>query len=181
MRVIAGQWRGRRLDVADSPGLRPTPERLRETLFNWLAPTLRGACCLDLFAGSGALGFEAASRGAAHVVMVESDAAGARRLSAVCDQLHAHTVEVVRADGIDWLRYASPRFDVVLLDPPYASDLLARSLALLASGARLQADALVYLEQDAKAPRQPLPEGWHAHREARVGQALGVLARVPAG
>ena len=181
VRIIAGRWRGRRLDVADSPGLRPTPDRLRETLFNWLAPALPGSRCLDLYAGSGALGFEAASRGAAQVVMVEHDAAGARRLSATARQLAADAVQVVRADVIDWLGGAAQPFDIVFLDPPYAGDLLARSLALLAAGEHLAASALVYLEQDANTARPVLPAGWISHRESRAGQARGLLARIRHG
>ena len=180
VRIIAGRWRGSRLVVTDVAGLRPTPDRLRETLFNWLAPALPGARCLDLYAGSGALGLEAASRGAGEVVMVERDAGCVRRLNDAVTRVRAENVHVVRADALDWLRHASGSFDIVFLDPPYTSALLTPSVAVLDQRRLLAESALVYLEQDASTPRTALPDAWGVHRESRAGHALGVLVRVRA-
>ena len=119
LRIVGGEWRGRRLPVLDQPGLRPTPDRVRETLFNWLAPLITGARCLDLFAGSGALGFEAASRGAGRVVMIEKSANVVRVLRENRLLLDARQVEVIHADAGPWLAGQAEPFDLVFLDPPF--------------------------------------------------------------
>ena len=150
MRIIGGRWRGRRLPVADAPGLRPTPDRVRETLFNWLGPVIAGARCLDLFAGSGALGLEAASRGAGRVVMVESHHALARALREQASRLAADNVEVVHADALEWLAAAPPQtFDIVFLDPPFEQGLIGRALTTLIDRRRLNDGALLYVESEA--------------------------------
>ncbi len=145
VRVIGGVWKRSKLPVIDRPGLRPTPDRVRETLFNWLGQDLSGWRCVDAFAGSGALGFEAASRGAAEVVLVERDAALVASLAATRQRLHAETVRVERADALQWLsRAPAAAFDVVFLDPPFDSPLLAPALA---AAARIVADGgFVYAE-----------------------------------
>lgn len=181
VRIIAGRWRHRRLPVPASPGLRPTPDRVRETLFNWLAPDIEGARCVDLFAGTGALGLEAASRGAARVVLVERDAAIARHLREQANALDTGDVtQVVHADAFDWLVACTDRFDVVFLDPPFGGvdvpDLLARlaDRAILAPGAR------VYVESAAgDASAQPPPD-WRIVRERRAGRVRYYLASPPA-
>ena len=122
VRLIGGQWKRSKLPVADRPGLRPTPDRVRETLFNWLGQDLAAKSCLDLYAGSGALGFEAASRGAARVVMVERERGAAAALDANREALKAERVEIVRADALEFLRGTYATFDVVFLDPPFADD-----------------------------------------------------------
>ncbi|MFZ1575209.1 MAG: 16S rRNA (guanine(966)-N(2))-methyltransferase RsmD, partial [Chromatiaceae bacterium] len=127
LRIVGGEWRGRRLPVLDQPGLRPTPDRVRETLFNWLAPLIRGAWCLDLFAGSGALGFEAASRGADRVVMIEKLANVARVLHENKLLLDARQIEVIHTDAGPWLAGQAEPFNLVFLDPPFAEDLLGPS------------------------------------------------------
>ena len=130
IRIIGGQWKRRLLPVPDSPGLRPTPDRVRETLFNWLGQDLSGWHCLDLFAGSGALGFEAASRGAARVLMVEQNPAIARGLNASVQQLGAGAcIEVIRADAARWLDQRPTMLqDLILLDPPFRAGWLPRIL-----------------------------------------------------
>ena len=165
VRIIAGRHRGRRLPVPDLPGLRPTPDRVRETLFNWLGQWLEGLSCLDLFAGSGALGFEAASRGARRVVMVEQNAQAAKLLEETAGVLGAGEVEVVRADAHGFLARSVDRFDVVFLDPPFGQNALPAVFARLPRV--LAPQARVYLE----GPRamEP-PPGFASLRQARAGQ-----------
>src|SRR5580765_3370760 len=124
LRIVGGKYRSRMLRVPARPGLRPTPDRVRETLFNWLGQWLDGLACLDLFAGSGALGFEAASRGAARVVMVESDRAAFAALEATRERIGARAVELVQGDALRYLAQGGERFDVVFLDPPFRQNAL---------------------------------------------------------
>jgi 16S rRNA (guanine966-N2)-methyltransferase len=165
VRIIAGQYRGRRIRVASRPGLRPTPDRVRETLFNWLGQWLDGESCLDLFAGSGALGFEAASRGAARVVMVESDRTAFSALRAARELIGASAVEVVHDEALAYLARARERFDVVFLDPPFGQNALPAVLERLA--ARLADGARVYVE--ASIPCEP-GGAWRELKRARAGQ-----------
>jgi len=164
VRIVGGSLRSRLIDVPAREGLRPTPDRVRETLFNWLGQEIDGLACLDLFAGSGALGFEAASRGAARVVMVEGDAAAAASLRANRERLGASRVEVVRTDALAYLDGPPSPFDVVFLDPPFRQNLVpavvARLPRWLADGARL------YVE----APQAADLEGWTVLRRGRAGQ-----------
>ena len=164
VRIIGGTWRSRVLRFADTPGLRPTPDRVRETLFNWLGQRLDGLACLDLFAGSGALGFEALSRGAARAVMVESDRAAVTALRANATALGAAHGEIVQSEALAFLASTRERFDCAFVDPPFASDLAPRVLErlprCLAPGAR------VYVES--AAPLAPGP-GWTSLREGRAG------------
>lgn len=176
VRIIAGQWRRRRLIVPDVPGLRPTPDRVRETLFSWLQPYLPGACCLDLFAGSGALGFEAASRGAARVVLVEAHRRAVATLREQVRILGAERVEVAHADAGRWLSGQAEPFDVVFLDPPYASRDLGGLCRRLEKRGWLAPGALVYLESDCDYASLGLPAHWHPRRERRAGQVRYYLA-----
>jgi 16S rRNA (guanine(966)-N(2))-methyltransferase RsmD len=145
VRIIGGAWRRTRLPVPDQPGLRPTPDRVRETLFNWLGQDLTGWHCIDAFAGTGALGLEAASRGAARVLLAEQDAQLAASLRATAQRLGAASVEVKRGDGIALLAAQPPAsFDLALLDPPFASDLAAPALA--AAAPALRPGGWLYLE-----------------------------------
>lgn len=145
VRLIGGQWKRSKLAVPDVPGLRPTPSRVRETLFNWLGQDLRGWCCVDAFAGSGALGFEAASRGALHVLLCEQHAQAVQALLKLRERLGASAVEVRRADGLAMLsQLPAASVDLVLLDPPFDSDLAERALPLAARAVR--EGAWVYLE-----------------------------------
>jgi 16S rRNA (guanine966-N2)-methyltransferase len=149
IRIVGGQWKRTRLAVADKPGLRPTPDRVRETLFNWLRQDLSGWRCIDAFAGTGALGLEAASRGAADVLLVEQDPQLVSQLRAVVQRLAATTVQVQRANGLSVLASLSPgQMDLVLLDPPFDADLFDKALA--AAAPAIQPEGFVYLE----APRE---------------------------
>ena len=165
MRIIAGEYRGRRIAVPSRDDLRPTPDRVRETLFNWLGQRLEGQTCLDLFAGSGALGFEAASRGAARVVMVENDRTVFANLQNTQELIKARQAELVLADAFDFLRKTSERFDVVFLDPPFRQNALPALLERLP--ARLAPGARVYVE--APAPLEP-GEAWRELKRSRAGQ-----------
>lgn len=168
VRVIGGAWRSRLLRFPHSAGLRPTPDRVRETLFNWLGQDLTGRHCLDLFAGSGALGFEAASRGARRVMMVERERAVHAALEANRQALHAQQIEVVRAEALDFLRSTRDVYDVVFLDPPFGdakagvwADLFAYLPPRLARGAS------VYCESG---EGLAAPPGWWVYRSDRAGQ-----------
>lgn len=174
VRLIGGRWKRSKLPVADRPGLRPTPDRVRETLFNWLGQDLAGWRCLDAFAGSGALGFEAASRGAAEVVLVERDAALARGLEASRRRLGAATLRVETADALAWMARCPPRhFDLVFLDPPYDAGLLAPAVE---QAERVLADGgFIYLEAGAALPAPPA--GFTPYREGRAGAVHHALWR----
>jgi 16S rRNA (guanine966-N2)-methyltransferase len=180
LRIIGGIWRGRRLRFPPSPEIRPTPDRVRETLFNWLAPRVPGARCLDLFAGSGALGLEALSRGAAHVTFVEREAAAARQISARLAEWGAHAARVERADARSFLEQApAAPFDIVFLDPPFASTLLAEAARGLEQGGWLSDSALIYVECPAEATAKgraaaagppPLPPLWTPLKAKQAGE-----------
>ncbi len=179
VRIIGGVHRGRKLDFPDLPGLRPTGDRVRETLFNWLQPLIPGARCLDLFAGSGALGLEAASRGAREVVMLDSAVAVTRQLEVNRSLLQLDRLEIFRANALTWLVEQRPSqpFDLVFLDPPFADNLLAESCRLLQSHGWLADSARIYLEDDAGRGLPVLPEGWELLKEKRAGQVRYGLAR----
>jgi 16S rRNA (guanine966-N2)-methyltransferase len=165
VRIVGGEFRGRRIDIPADAGVRPTPDRVRETLFNWLGQRLEGVACLDLFAGSGALGFEAASRGAARVVMVEADRGVVAALRRSREQLAAAAVEVVPDEALAYLARGGERFDVVFLDPPFRQNALPALLAALPS--RLRRGARVYLEG---AQPVPAPAPWRELKRSRAGQ-----------
>lgn len=181
LRIVGGAYRGRRLPIPDHRGLRPTADRVRETLFNWLAPVMPGARCLDCFAGSGALGLEAASRGAGEVVMLELAEPVVRQLLANVRTLEADRVRVVRADALAWLAAPGRPFDIVFLDPPFAADLLAPACTLLAANGWVGPGTRVYLEAPARPGLPPLPQGWRPIREQRAGQVAFALALVEGG
>ena len=168
MRIIAGRWRRRLLPVVGA--LRPTPDRVRETLFNWLREEVAGAHCLDLFAGTGALGFEAASRGARHVVMVERERGAAALLESTARALGAGNVEVVCADALSWRPPAGRAFDLVFLDPPYTGPAPEAALDRLDRLEALALHCLVYLETDRDTAAVELPPGWRFERARRAGQ-----------
>ena len=176
VRIIGGRWRGTRLPVADSPGLRPSADRVRETLFNWLMPVLPGAKVLDLFAGSGALGLEAASRGAASVQLVEADPQLAQALQSVAARLEAAAqVRVHRGDALSWLREGTQSgFDIVFVDPPFEANLWPAVLAALP--ARMAADAWLYIESPAgHAP--VMTAEWALYRESGTREVRYALYR----
>ena len=169
VRIIGGQWKRSKLPVADKPGLRPTPDRVRETLFNWLGQSLDGWRVLDAFAGSGALGFEAASRGAAEVLLLERDAALAKSLQASAVRLKAETMRVDCTDALAWMARSGPaRFELILLDPPFGQDLFLP--ALKAAAPLLVAGGLVYLEAPKKWTDETLaPYRLCVHRHLKAG------------
>jgi 16S rRNA (guanine966-N2)-methyltransferase len=170
VRIVAGKWRGRRLPVAEVPGLRPTPDRVRETLFNWLAPRVEGARGLDLYAGTGALGFEALSRGAAEVTFVESSPVAVRALEQAAAALGARGARIHAGDAVGFLeRGGRGDRDLVFLDPPFGEERLADLCRLLAEGHWLAPGAAVYLEQDRSREPPALPAGWRAVREKVAG------------
>ena len=172
VRIIGGAWRSRLVTFPPGRELRPTPDRVRETLFNWLGQDLSGKSCLDLFAGSGALGFEAASRGARRVVMVERDTAAFRAIVANCENLAAAAVEPRKADALEFLCADSGVYDVVFLDPPFKAGYWPRLAPLLPP--RLAPGALVYHES---AQAAELPPGWEVHRQSRAGQVAYQLLK----
>lgn len=172
MRIIGGAWRSRLIAFPECPGLRPTPDRVRETLFNWLGQDLTGRTCLDLFAGSGALGFEALSRGAARVVMVESDRRAVEALRTNAARLGASHVEVAAADALQFLRSDRRAFDVVFLDPPYGSDILPGALSGLER--HLAGEGMAYVEWG---EALELPSGWDAFRKGRAGAVYYYLLK----
>ena len=172
LRIIGGKYRSRQLRVPPRPGLRPTPDRVRETLFNWLGQELSGLECLDRFAGSGALGFEAASRGAARVTMVEKDRVALAGLERSRGLLGASQVEIQRADAVAFLASDQSRYDVVFLDPPFRQNAVPALLAKLPP--RLLRGARVYVEAGAPVA---VPWPWTELRQARAGQVSYQLLR----
>jgi 16S rRNA (guanine966-N2)-methyltransferase len=174
VRIIGGRWRGSLLPVADVAGLRPSSDRVRETLFNWLQFELAGRRVLDLFAGTGALGLEALSRGAARALLVESDPVAARELRASCERLGAGTAQVLQADARRWLRTAEGEFDLVFLDPPFADGDWTGLFELLAP--RLAAGALVYVEA-ARGGRPAVPADWRLQRQGQTREVDFALYR----
>ncbi len=172
VRIVGGAWRSRRIRFVAREGLRPSPDRVRETLFNWLGQDLTGLTCLDLFAGSGALGFEAASRGASRVVMVERDRPAFDALRANCGVLAAVQVELVRADALEFLRTDRGPYDVIFLDPPFDTDYWPRLMPLLPP--RMMQDGWVYGESGS---RLDWPAGWNVRKEGRAGQVKFQLVK----
>lgn len=175
VRIIGGEWRGTRLPVADHDGLRPTADRVRETLFNWLQPMLPGARVLDLFAGTGALGLEAVSRGAREAVLIERDprlADGLRQLAAKLPG--GDRVQVVCADALTWLRTAPGGFDLAFVDPPFAGDLWDPALAAL--HCQLLETAWLYVELPVDSATAPGPD-WRAHRTGQTREVRYALYR----
>jgi len=190
LRIIGGEWRSRQLPVADLPGLRPTTDRVRETLFNWMQNDIPGARCLDLFAGSGALGFEAASRGAASVTMIELQNNAMQILKSNKqllganqgdDNNRANNIELIQQNALVWLAaYQGKPFDVVFLDPPYDSDFLEQAIRLIDEQACLSVNACIYLECASNQELPELPTGWALSKEKKAGHVKYFLARYDA-
>ena len=173
VRIIGGQWKRSKLPVADKPGLRPTPDRVRETLFNWLGQDLTGWRVLDAFAGSGALGFEAGSRGAAEVRMLERDGQLADSLRQSKARLKAEALQIECTNALSWMERCEPaRFELVLLDPPFEADLFEKALA--AATRLVVPEGVIYLEADREVAA---PEGWEARRSGRAGSVHFQLLR----
>ena len=169
LRIIGGRWRGVPIVFPARPELRPTPDRVRETIFNWLQPVIADSRCLDLFAGSGALGFEALSRGAAQIVLVDRDRQIVEQLRATATKLATQQAECVMSEAQRFLTQTPTPFDIVFLDPPYASGMLDEVCKRLSEG-WLAPSALVYAEAPADAGLPALPTGWTVHRSKTAGQ-----------
>ncbi len=194
IRIIGGQWRSRLIDLIEDPGLRPTPDRVRETLFNWLSPVIEGARCLDLFAGSGALSFEALSRGASEVLCVEQARALITQIQCTAQLLQAAQLQIIHADAMKWLKAKQnhtklhqstqsnatleqnttalgPKiapFDIIFLDPPYHLNLLPSCFALLEQG-WLKPQAHIYFEHDQAINPEDLPKSWRLLHQKKAG------------
>jgi 16S rRNA (guanine966-N2)-methyltransferase len=169
LRIIGGRWRGTRIEFPRVEAIRPSPDRVRETLFNWLQSWIAGANCLDLFAGSGALGLEALSRGAAHVTFVDREPRVGRHLTQTLERLKSSDADVHIGDALSFLARAPRQYDIVFLDPPFASDLLQQACARLGAG-WVAPGAHIYLENPADQALPPLPAGWSVHRTKQAGQ-----------
>lgn len=178
VRIIGGEWRGRKLAVPEKQGLRPTPDRVRETLFNWLQWQVPASRCLDLFAGTGALGVEAASRGAKQVVLVEKDRNIADGLRQQLAPFASEKVQVIQADALQYLQ-KSPieAFNIVFLDPPFQQNLLAPCCELLENTAWLAPNALIYLEAEIELQALILPKSWTVIKQQRAGQVASYLVQ----
>jgi 16S rRNA (guanine966-N2)-methyltransferase len=178
VRIIGGEWRSRLLRFDDAPGLRPTPGRVRETLFNWLQYDIAGSRCLDLYAGSGALGFEAASRGAQEVVQVESDAKACRNLRANAAALGASRNRIVEKDVERFLSGPAEAFDLVFLDPPFAKNLAPKTCLLLEHNGWLADHAQIYVETEIGLALAELPDNWELVKHKTAGEvAYRLFAR----
>lgn len=170
LRIIGGSWRGRKLSFPTVEGLRPTSDRVRETLFNWLQMDIPGRRCLDLFAGSGALGLEALSRGAAEVVMVEQDRTAAQQIRQHLQTLNCQSGRVENANAFNYLKGNATAFDIVFLDPPYKLACLAECCQLLEQNGWLKENAVIYLEDSSKNPPPELPANWQLSRSKKAGE-----------
>jgi 16S rRNA (guanine966-N2)-methyltransferase len=178
VRIIGGEWRGRKLAVPEKQGLRPTPDRVRETLFNWLNWQVPASRCLDLFAGTGALGVEAASRGAKQVILVEKDRSIAEGLRQQLAPFASAKVKVIQSDALQYLKNppAEP-FNIVFLDPPFQQNLLAPCCELLESAGWLVPNAFIYLEAEAELQALILPKNWTVIKQQRAGQVASYLVQ----
>ncbi len=182
LRIIGGRWRGRKLRFTAAEGLRPTPDRVRETLFNWLAGDIREARCLDLFSGSGALGLEALSRGAAHCDFVDSNPGSLAQIRRHLQSLEASAAGSCHtARASDFLARADRPWDIVFIDPPFGQGLVAPACELLHNRGLLAAGACIYIETGTGDTLPELPDTWHLHRDKAAGAVNYRLYRTPAG
>ncbi|CAH0542665.1 16S rRNA (guanine(966)-N(2))-methyltransferase RsmD [Vibrio marisflavi] len=170
VRIISGLWRGRKLPVHDAEGLRPTTDRVKETLFNWIATDIPNARCLDLFAGSGGLGFEAASRQAEKVTLIELNKQAYQQIKSNIDSLKADNIHVVNSDALSFLEQPGTPNHIVFIDPPFRQGLLEKTMSLLESNNWLAQDALIYIETEKELSLTGLPNNWQLHREKVAGQ-----------
>lgn len=180
IRIIAGQWRGRKINFVDHEGLRPSPDRVRETLFNWLQTKIVNAHCLDLFSGSGALAFEAASRGAKSVTCIELHRESCACIQKNIDAIQAKQINLRQGDALKYLqtRTAQQTYDLVFLDPPFADDLMEKTCALLESQSWLASTAYIYLESNQALDTFKLPDNWLLSKQKKAGQVYyGLIER----
>lgn len=179
MRIIGGKWRSRQIKFADIEIIRPTPDRVRETLFNWLSGKIENAICLDLFAGSGALGFEAASRGAERVTLVESDATSVKMLNEQKQALSAQQVNIVHQDALMYLQKTNQKFNLVFLDPPFDSELLQHAVSTIITRELLIASGLLYIESSKQFIQPQCLNAFTCIRERTAGQVHYALYETP--
>ncbi|MFO6425464.1 16S rRNA (guanine(966)-N(2))-methyltransferase RsmD [Motilimonas sp. KMU-193] len=173
IRIIAGQWRGRKLPVKDLEGLRPTTDRVKETVFNWLAMDIRGTTCLDCFSGSGSLGLEALSRYATSAVLLERDKSAAKQLQTNLDTVKASNAKVICTDSMSYLaQTAQQKFDLVFVDPPFRKGLLEPCCQLLETNGWLKDNALIYLEREKELEQLTLPTNWGLIKDKAAGQVI---------
>ncbi|CUX97229.1 16S rRNA (guanine(966)-N(2))-methyltransferase [Candidatus Hoaglandella endobia] len=170
IRIIGGRWRGRKLPLPYSQDLRPTTNRVRETLFNWLAPVIHGKHCLDCFAGSGALGLEAISRAAASVILLEQDLTVSAQLAKNLKLLQAYQAQLITANSLRWLEQPSTAFDVVFIDPPFRQGMIERTVALLEKHRHLANEAWIYIEQAIDSAETIVPANWQLYKKKVAGQ-----------
>ena len=180
LRIIGGQWRGRKLSFPSVDGLRPTTDRVRETIFNWLMADIHGAQCLDLFAGSGALGLEALSRGAGLVDLIDNARPAVSQLQQNLQQLDANHGQVFHANAAEWLQHnTDKRYDIIFLDPPFGQHLAQTCVQLINQQAMLKPGGWLYLEMGKQEPLPALPPNWQLYREKFAGQVCYRLYKLP--
>ncbi|MCL6270846.1 16S rRNA (guanine(966)-N(2))-methyltransferase RsmD [Sansalvadorimonas sp. 2012CJ34-2] len=178
LRIIGGDWRSRQLPVASVEGLRPTPDRVRETVYNWLTGWVAGARCLDVFSGTGALGLEALSRGAAHTTFLEFSPIAARMLKDNLNTLKCNNAEVIQTDASLWLNQpATEGYDLIFLDPPFNKGMLAPACRQLAENGYLKEDVVIYVETEATLGQPDVPDNWQLWKEKGAGQLVSRLYR----
>lgn len=170
IRIIGGKWRGRKLPVRNSEGLRPTTDRIKETLFNWLMPIIRDARCLDCYAGSGSLGFEALSRFANSVTFIELDKQNTQLLIENKTRLQADNATIINNNSLSVLSQIGAPFDLVFIDPPFRKGLLNETIQLLEKNQWLAEESWIYVESEAESPLTDIPQNWQLHREKIAGQ-----------
>jgi len=176
IRIIGGKWRSRKVSFLTKEDLRPTPDRVRETLFNWLAPSIVDSVCLDLYAGSGVLGFEALSRGAKTVVAVEKDRDNVQQLYSNAETLDTNAIDIYNKDCLKWLEEESFAADIIFVDPPYKSDLLNKTFDHLEKNNWIKPKSLVYFESDINLEDKNLPANWNIIKRSKAGQVFYYLA-----
>jgi len=175
LRIIAGKWRGRKLAIPKLPGLRPTPDRIRETLFNWLSNEIVGARCLDLFCGSGALGFEAASRGAKAVTLVDVEPTVKSQIDANISMLNAENIDLIQANVMKMLDTPATPQDIVFIDPPFSKNFVAQTIIKLETNGWLKMKCFIYIETEANLVELATPKNWLLQREKKAGEVLSRL------
>lgn len=174
IRIISGKYRGRKLPVLDAEGLRPTTDRVKETVFNWLMPYIQDSICLDCFAGSGGLGFEALSRGAQKVTFVELHKTSAAQIQKNIQQINATNADVITSDALTFLSTTAHPFDLVFIDPPFHQDIINKTLSALEQG-WLSEDALIYIERESEQSGLNIPTNWILLKEKKAGQVIYAL------
>ena len=175
IRIIGGKWRGRKLNVIDVPGLRPSQDRTRETLFNWLQGKIVGARCLDLFSGTGALAFEALSRGASEVIMVESNPKIVETLKQTAEIFGSKAHQIVRDDAISWIRNSPRVFDIIFLDPPFGHGYTEKCCQMIIEQSLLADNGMVYIESEKDINIPPM---FKINKMTQIGQAQSILAEL---